>query len=161
MSWSRRGAIGVAALTLASCGFRLRRSPPLAFGSIALAGFAPRSPLAAELQRELRSQVRVTDTPAAAEVVLHALADAREKSVVAQTAAAQVRELQLRVRLQYRVHTPAGRELLPPTLLLLARDLSYSETAALAKQHEEAELYREMQSDIVSQVMRRLATIKV
>ena len=44
---------------------------------------------------------------------------------------------------------------------MVSRDLSYSETAALAKQHEEAELFREMQSDIVAQVLRRLAAITV
>ena len=55
---------------------------------------------------------------------------------------------------------PGGRELLPAAVLLLARDMSYNETTVLAKEQEEAELYREMQSDVVSQVMRRLASVK-
>ena len=42
-----------------------------------------------------------------------------------------------------------------------ARTAGYSETAALAKEHEEAELFREMQSDIVAQVLRRLAAVTV
>ena len=46
-----------------------------------------------------------------------------------------------------------------PAELLLSRDLSYSETAALAKEQEENFLYRAMQGDIVAQVMRRLASI--
>ena len=37
--------------------------------------------------------------------------------------------------------------------------MSYNESAALAKEQEEALLYRAMQSDIVSQVMRRLASV--
>jgi LPS-assembly lipoprotein len=45
--------------------------------------------------------------------------------------------------------------------LMLSRDLSYSEVLALAKEQEEAELYREMQSDIVAQVLRRLAVVRV
>jgi len=80
---------------------------------------------------------------------------------VASTAAGQVREVQLRARLKFRVHTPAGRELIPETEILLSRDISYSETAALAKEQEEAFLYRAMQSDIVAQVMRRLASVSV
>ena len=96
-----------------------------------------------------------------AEVVLHALADQRQKSVVASTAAAQVRELQLRVRFEFRVATPGGRELMPKVELLLKRDMSYSETFALAKEQEEAELFRDMQADIVAQVLRRLASIRV
>jgi LPS-assembly lipoprotein len=39
--------------------------------------------------------------------------------------------------------------------------MSYSESIALAKQHEETELYREMQTDIVAQVLRRLAAIRL
>ena len=43
--------------------------------------------------------------------------------------------------------------------LLLAREMTYNETEALAKEYEEATLNRAMQSDIVDQVMRQLATI--
>ncbi len=52
-----------------------------------------------------------------------------------------------------------GRELVPKVSLLLSRDLSYSETFALAKEEEQDALFREMQTDIVAQVMRRLAAI--
>ena len=97
--------------------------------------------------------------PAQAQVVLHALTDRRERGVVASTTAAQVREIQLRVRLEFRLATPSGRELIPATELLLTRDMSYSETVALAKEYEEAQLLRAMQSDIVSQLMRRLARV--
>lgn len=146
---------------LPSCGFQMRQPARLSFASIALTGFAPRSAIADELRRELARQVRVADAPAGAEVVLQALEDQRERSVVASTAAAQVRELQLRLRFHFRATTPGGRELIPRAELMLARDLSYRETAALAKEHEEAELFREMQSDIVAQVLRRLAAVRV
>jgi LPS-assembly lipoprotein len=146
---------------LAGCGFQLRRPPELQFQSIALTGFAPRSPLAEELRRQLLQQVRVLDAPDKAQVVLHALEDLRERSVVASTSAAQVRELQLRLKLNFRAHTPGGRELIPRSELLLQRDMSYSETAALAKEFEEAELFRELQADLVSQVLRRLAAVRV
>ena len=146
---------------LGGCGFALRRPPTLAFQSIALVGFAPRSPLAEDLRRELLKQVRVLDNPALAQVVLQALDDGRERSVVASTTAAQVRELQLRLKFNFRAQTPLGRELIPRAELLLKRDLSYSETQALAKEVEEAELFREMQADVVAQVMRRLAAVNL
>ena len=92
---------------------------------------------------------------------LKALDDQREKSVVASTSAGQVREVQLRVKLRFRVATPSGKLLLAGDELLLTRDMSYSETAALAKAQEEALLYRAMEDDIVGQVLRRLAGIKV
>jgi LPS-assembly lipoprotein len=153
------GLAGASLLT--GCGFKLRGPPPMAFQSIALTGFAARSPMADALKRYLADSVRVLDAPAAAEVVLQALADQRDRNVVASTSAAQVREVQLRVVLQFRAHTPAGRELLAAAELLQTRDLTYAESAALAKEHEETELFRDMQADVVGQVMRRLAAIRL
>jgi len=72
-----------------------------------------------------------------------------------------VRELQLRVKFNFRASTPGGRELIPRVELLLSRDLSYRETAALGKEMEEAELFREMQADVAEQVLRRLASLKI
>lgn len=146
---------------LASCGFELRGTPELPFSRIALDGFATRSPLAEELRRALAQAAEVVPASDRAQVVLHALTDARERGVVASTADGQVRELQLRVRLTFRLSTPAGAELIPQTELLLTRDMSYSESLALAKEYEEVQLYRAMQSDIVSQVLRRLARVKI
>jgi LPS-assembly lipoprotein len=142
---------------LSGCGFRLRETPPMPFARIALSGFGKRSPLEAELRTRLAESVQVVDTPAQAEVVLHALSDRRERSVVASTGAGQVRELQLRLGFEFRLSSPGGRELIAPTDLLLSRDMSYNETAALGKAQEEGELYAAMQADIVQQVLTRLA----
>ena len=169
MWWSRRrlltraaalpaaGLLTASASVLTGCNFVLVRPPALPFERIALTGFAPRSPMADELRRQLGTSVQVVDAPAQAEVVLHAIADRRDRSVVASTAAGQVRELSLRLRFEFRLTTPSGRELIPATELLLSRDLTYSETVALAKAQEEAELFAAMQGDVVQQVLRRLA----
>jgi LPS-assembly lipoprotein len=160
---SRRSLLAAcaAAAGLAGCGFELRRPARLSFSSVALTGFGPRSPLADELRRQLLQQVRVLPTLDKADVVLQALDDLREKSVVASTSAAQVREFQLRLKFNFRATTAAGRLLIPRVELLLTRDLSYTEVQALAKENEEAELYREMQADVVAQVLRRLAAIQI
>jgi LPS-assembly lipoprotein len=152
---SALGALAVPALP--GCGFALRQAPALPFERIALVGFAPRSPLALELGAGLAAAAQVVDAPAQAQVLLQAISDRRERSVVASTAAGQVRELQLRLRFEFRLTSPGGRELIPPTELMAQRDMSYSETFALAKAQEEAELMAAMQSDIVQQVLRRLA----
>jgi LPS-assembly lipoprotein len=158
----RRRAALVATAALAGCGFQLRQTPSLPMRSIALVGFSKTSALAVALKHELeRAGVALRDNPAQAEAVFDALGDAREKTVAASTAAGQVREVQLRVRLRFRVASPAGQLLLPASDLLLTRDMSYNETAALAKQQEELLLYRAMEDDIVAQVLRRLASIKL
>jgi LPS-assembly lipoprotein len=145
---------------LAGCGFQLRQPPQLAFGRLALVGFAPDSPLEAGLRRSLAGQVRFVDTPAEAEVVLRALAEVRERSIAASTAAGQVRELQLRLRVSVRADTPDGRVLMPPLAMRLVRELSTSETAALAKAGEEEALHRAMLADVVDQLTRRLAALQ-
>ena len=153
-------ALAPAAAVLAGCGFQLRRPPELPFSRLALSGFAPRSPLADELKRTLAQTVEVVEQVNQAEAVLQSLVDRREKSVTASTAAGQVRGIQLRVRFEFRLVTPGGREYIPDTVLQLARDMSYSETFALAKEQEEQQLYAAMQTDIVQLLMRRLAEVK-
>jgi len=153
-----------AALLLAGCGFQLRRPPDFAFHSL-YTGAPESSTLVNELKRQLAStdQVQVfTDAKQAtsADVVLDVLTDARERVIVGVNASGQVRELQLRVRFKFRLRTPRGKVLIPDTELLLQRDVSYREAAALAKEAEEALLYRDMQSDIVQQLMRRFAAVR-
>lgn len=159
----RRRLLLGAAVTLPGCGFALKRAPELSFKTIQLTGFAPRSPLAAELRTNLEASptTRVVESASEAQVVLQALSEAREKVVVAQTAANQIREFELRLRFNFRVRSGAGKDLIPDSEILLRRSLTYTESAALAKEQEEAFLYRAMQSDIVSQVLRRLASIRL
>lgn len=160
---SRRSLIALpAAALMGACGFELRRAPELRFRSIQLVDFRPHSPLAEALVASINASqtTLVVDSAAQAQVVLEALSDVREKSVVASTAAGQVRELQLRARLVFRLRTPAGKELIPATEISLKRDMSFTESAALAKEQEEALLQRAMQSDIVAQVLRRLAAVQ-
>jgi len=158
---TRRAVVAAVAGGLSGCGFELKRPPDLRFKTVQLIGFPVRSPLADELRTNIDASAttKVVDTVAQAQVLLEALAEAREKSVVAATAAGQVTEFTLRLRFRFRLRTPGGRELIAPTEIVQSRDMSYTETAALAKEIEEASLYRSMQSDIVSQVMRRLASV--
>ena len=99
-------------------------------------------------------------TPELAQVILDILTDQREKVVVGLSASGQVREFQLRSRFKFKLRTPQGKELIPETELLQQRDISFNESAVLAKESEEGLMYRDMQTDIVQQLMRRLAAVK-
>ena len=153
--------VGVLA-SVSGCGFALRGPPELRIQRIAFSGFAPASPLARELRRQLAQShgVQWVDAPTQAQVVLVALQDVRERSPAASTTSAQLRELQLRSRFAFRVITPQGMELIPRTEILQSRDMSTSETFALAKAQEEEGLFRAMQTDIAEQVMQRLASLE-
>jgi LPS-assembly lipoprotein len=65
------------------------------------------------------------------------------------------------VRVKFRVRTPQGQELIPETEVLQQRDISFNESAVLAKEAEEVLLYRAMQTDIVQQLLRRLVAVKL
>jgi LPS-assembly lipoprotein len=162
----RRRLIAVAALatTLSGCGFQLRQSGDYPFKTL-LAGFSTTTPLGAELSRQLRGtgRLQVLTEPRAAqpaEVILDILQEQRQRVVVGTNASGQVRELQLRMSVTFRLRSPDGVEWIEPQELYQQRDLSYSETVALSKEIEEAMLYRDMQADIVQQIMRRLSRVK-
>jgi LPS-assembly lipoprotein len=156
-------ALLLPAAGLAGCGFQLRGAPSFAFQSIYVGGAS--SSFTNELKRNLRAQgtVQVVEELAErdkADVILDILADLREKTVVGVNASGQVREFQLRSRVRYRLRTPKGREITPDTEMLLQRDISFNESAVLAKEAEETQIYRDMQSDLVQQMLRRLAAVK-
>jgi len=71
-----------------------------------------------------------------------------------------VREVRLRFRYAYRVVDPKGRELVQITGVEITRDLTYDDSAVLAKEQEELVLWRDMENDLVQQLMRRLAAVK-
>ncbi|OGA80182.1 MAG: hypothetical protein A2711_17915 [Burkholderiales bacterium RIFCSPHIGHO2_01_FULL_63_240] len=159
--------------SLGGCGFQLRRQHDMAFRSIQLSGFSSTSPLATELARALEangvtvveSSLQAAQAASAAQVpVTHvefvAMQDTRDTLVSAKTAFGQVRTMTARSILRFEVRRGDGSVLLPASDVALVRDLSYNERDALAKQDESDALTRAMQTDIVNQVMRRLAAIK-
>lgn len=157
--------VGVALLVsglLAGCGFALRNSPNFAFDTVAV---TPEQSVgvAAELSRYLGDKLRPVvplEGQAGPQAVIEVMQELREKSIVGLTATGQVREYQLRLRVKFRVRTLQGVELIAPTEVALQRDISFNESAVLAKETEEVLLYRDMQSDLVQQLLRRVAAIK-
>ena len=141
---------------LAGCGFALRQPAQLPFTKLAISGFKTPSPMADALRQALPRTVTVVPQARDAEVVLVALEDRFDKTVAASTAAGQVREFRLRIILRFRLDRPDGSNQLPEQRIELTRDMSYSETTALAKQTEEAVLVREMRMDAAQQLLQML-----
>jgi len=148
---------------VSACGFRMRGVPDFPFSSIYLEAGSG-SAFARELQRNLATAgpklkvLRAPARPDEAQVVLQLMGERRERIIISKNAAGQVRDLQLRYRMTFRLYSIDGREWIAPTELEQERDQSYDETLALAKEQEAEALYRTMQSDVVQQVMRRLAS---
>jgi LPS-assembly lipoprotein len=159
----RAGAVFALALSLAACGFQLRGSNGqynMPFASIYV-GFPETSPLGTELKRNLRGgQTVVKEDAKSADAQFDVLSEARGKSILSLNSQGRVREYLLTYTLRFRVRDAKGVELLGPTEISLKRNISFDETQVLAKESEEALLYRDMQSDLVQQILRRLAAIK-
>ena len=148
-----------AAATLVACGFHRRIAQPLNYERIALSGFADRSTMADEIRRALPSTAHIVQSVLQSQVVIEAVEDTQKTTVEASTAFGQVRELELHVKLRYRVLDPNGTELLPLADVERFRDLTYDEQNALAKDTELKSLYRDMQSDMAYQLVRVLAAV--
>lgn len=164
LSMNRRFAITAAVVSalLAGCGFTLRSSQTFAFQTLAITP-EKNGLVAADLIRYFGSAVvPLVAKPGstAPQVIVDILQDTREKNVVGVNASGQVREFQLKIRIQFRMRTPDGRELIAPTEIAQQRDISFNESAVLAKEAEEILLFRDMQSDLLQQLLRRLAAIK-
>lgn len=151
-------------VALSACGFHLRNSVlgnDLPFKSIYIS-ISKTSSLGAELRRNIRGsgELEIKENPEEAEATLDLLTETRDKVILSVNSQGRVREYVLRYTATIRVKDNKNRILLAPTTIALKRDLSYNESDVLAKESEEAVLYRDMQSDLVQQILRRVAAIK-
>jgi LPS-assembly lipoprotein len=154
----------LAILTLSACGFRVRGSGPqpvLPFKTL-FVSVAEASPLGVALRRNLdvMSNIEIVTDRRLADAALEVLSEGKDKQVLSLNSQGRVREYTLLYRVNFRVVDKEGRQLLAPTDLVIRRIQSFNENQVLAKEAEEATLFREMQSDLVQQVLRRVSAIK-
>jgi LPS-assembly lipoprotein len=164
-----RGALLAAVLAgaLSACGFHLRGEGgnyTLPFSSLYV-GLPESSPLAIDLKRNIRANGHTAVAPLAkdADATIEVITDpekTRTKSILSLNSNGRVREYLLSYNIVFRVTDKGGNELLAPTQITLTRPINFNETQLLAKEQEEALLYKDMQTDLVQQMMRRMAAIK-
>ena len=138
---SRRHLLGAAligALPLTGCGFRLRGSYSTPFRTL-------------YLQMPENSE---------AEAILELLSDSRSRDVLSINDTGRAREYEITLSLSFRVSNPSGIDYMEAVTLTASRDLTYSESDFLSREKEEAFLYRDMEADLVNQLMRRIEAIK-
>lgn len=160
-NWLRWPLILAMTALLCACGFHLRGTANLPFKSLYMT-FGANSPLGIELKRNILASgnTQVLTSSEGAEATLDVLAETREKVVLTTNSSGRASEYMLYYRLTFRVIDAQKKELLPATQITLKRDISYNESQELSKVAEEALLYRDMQTDLVQQILRRLAALK-
>ncbi len=159
MSWSRIIAAALLGALLSGCGFQLRGQASLPFSTLYVPGS---SPLAVELKRNVvaGTHTRLVSQERDAQAILGFTSESREKVILSFNESGLVREFQLRYRVGFRVYDAKGRDYLPASEIQLTRDISFNDAQVLAKESEEQLLYRDMQSDMVQQIIRRLAAAR-
>jgi LPS-assembly lipoprotein len=147
---------------LIACGFQLRGVQQLPFSSLFVSSPSA-SPVATSLTRILQNQsgLQLTTDAKSAQAAIEILNDARERHILALSGAGKVREFELRQRVSFRVVGAGGKELIPANEIVITRAFAFNDAQVLAKESEEALLYRDMQDDIVQQIMRRLAAVQL
>jgi LPS-assembly lipoprotein len=147
-------------LVLAACGFQFRGVGSLPFESLYV-----RDSGAPTIQRELKrsltsSGVRLESAPEQAQASLELMSETFEKKILSLAKTGKVKEYDVIYRVTFRLRE-AGSELWqPPQTVELHRDYTYSDTELLAKDYEEAQLAKDMRSDAVREIMRRVSSMK-
>lgn len=142
---------------LASCGFHLRGAATYTFTTIYVnATGSP--PIGAALRRALADtgSAKVADDPKNAQVVIDIPTVVDDKEVLSLSQSGAVREYQLIKRVSFRVHDSDGNDWLPAGEIVVRRAYTFNESEVLARDAQEQRLLREMQQDVVQQLVRRL-----
>jgi LPS-assembly lipoprotein len=152
-----RRAVIVLCLLLAACGFRLRGTADLPFETLYVPGAT--GGIALDLKRNIQAgtRVKVVDDAKKADAVMQFTEETRSKEILSLTGTGRVREFQLRYRVGFRVHDGKGGDYVPQSTIQLSRDIGFNDSEVLAREAEEGLLFRDMQTDMVQQIMRRLA----
>ena len=155
-------ALLIAAI-LAGCGFQLRgaQSGGLPYKSLYIA-----LPETADVRVWLERYVRATggteilSEGKLAEATFQQLDDTRQKTILSVNTKGRVREYRLQLSYRFRIVNARGQEVLAPNEINLSRDITYDDSNVLAKDLEEGLLWRDMNNDLVNQIMRRLSIVK-
>ncbi len=151
----------LAVLGLSGCGFKMRGADlGLTFDRVMVVGTTN---VAKELRARLKEspQVQVVNDAAQSQVILTVMAENIERTVVSFSAAGRPREIQMRMRIVYRVTDRFLVTLTPPQEISQTRDISVSENEALAMANAEAFMQRDMERDLTEQLIRRLRAIRL
>ena len=159
MSFRRALLLGLALLP-AACGFQLRGTANVPFDTLYLPNAT--SGIQLNLKRNIQAgtRVKVVDDPKVAQAVMQFTEETRQKEILSLTGTGRVREFTLRYRVGWRVHDGKGADYVAQNTIILTRDVTFNDTEILAKEAEEELLFRDMQTDMVQQIIRRLAAAK-
>ncbi len=164
-SFGRRQLLGgglsiLAMSVLSACGWRLRGMVDLPYKNILISG---------NLSQELRDDldmmfrvngIKITINAKDAELVLEIISEQNARQILSYSGTGQITAYRIISRIVFRAFDPNGIELMPESDIFLTRDIDFNQANVQAFDQQVAEYVKNMRIDIVSQLMRRLASIK-
>ena len=151
------------AAVLAGCGFHLRGtlSGNLPYKTMTIA-LPETADVRIWLERYINAagSTEIVEDPRLADATFQQLGDNRQKTILSVNAQGRVREYRLQLTYRFQVVNAKSQVLIPPNEVSLSRDITFDDSNILAKDLEEGLLWRDMNNDLVNQIMRRLSIIK-
>jgi LPS-assembly lipoprotein len=155
------GGLSILAMgALSACGWRLRGKVDLPYKNVLISGN-----LTQELRDDLDMMFRVNDIQIVknvkdAELVIEIISEQNARQVLSYNSAGQITAYRIISRLVFRSFDQNGIELMPESDIYLTRDIDFNQSNIQAFDQQVAEYVKNMRIDIVTQLMRRLASIK-
>ncbi|MFZ3018475.1 MAG: LPS assembly lipoprotein LptE [Gallionella sp.] len=147
-------------LLLGACGFHPRGQAGMPFATLYIDA-AANTPFIAELRRNMElNNVKLVNSAERADLVLNIVFEIPEKQILSLAGSGRVNEYQLLYRVSLRAYDKQRQDWIPAEEMVQRREYSYSDAAILAKEAEEALLYKSMRDDMVQQIVRRLSRAK-
>jgi LPS-assembly lipoprotein len=146
---------------LAGCGFHLRGDVTYVFPTVYI-NAPPNSPIVAELRRAIDGAggTHVVAAAKDATVTLDVTSVTDDKQVLTLSSGGRVSEYQLTKHVGFSLHDSEGHDWLPAAEITVRRAYTFNESEVLAREAEETRMLKEMQTDAVQQIVRRLQAAK-
>lgn len=155
-------ALILSALLLTACGFHLRGSANMPFTSLYVDAGNPSTAFIRDLRRNIEAnKVTLVDSPEQADAVLNIVFEKFDKQILSLGGGGRVTEFSLTFRVSLRAYDLEQQDLIPAVEMVIRRDYTFDDTKLLAKEAEEALLFKSMRADMVQQIVRRLGRAKL
>ena len=104
--------------------------------------------------------ISLSDSSENAQLTLLIVSETPSKQILSLSEAGRVSEYQLGYRVSFRAYDSKQQDWVAADEIVLQRYLSFNNALILAKEAEEAILYKDLRTDAVTQILRRLSRAK-
>jgi len=152
----------VIAITLSSCGFKLKGSYEIPYQTIYLQA-AGESRVGRIIKRQIqrKSNIEIVQTLSAAEATINILEEVSTRAVAVLSNVGSVDEYELIYTVRYRIGSGQNSSSMQEGQIVLRRKITHSDLDIAAKSNEEDVLINDMASEAATGILVRLSRTKI